>query len=229
MSFGHLLFGSANGTVNALGICVSNSGDVFCSGSVKDGAFYNALIFKIWNFNSNCNLSFNSQPINQYIVPGNNAQFIVSVSGNNITYQWQNDTGLGFQNINAGQYSGANDDSLIVSNISGLNNNENFRCIIISGSCSDTSIVAQLTINTTGIAETVDENGFVIYPNPVSDFITLKVNNTFFNKNYSIIDQLGRTVISGKINSESSTINMSELARGIYHFRIETETRSQLI
>ena len=221
MSFGHLLFGSANGTVNALGICVSNSGDVFCSGSVKDGAFYNALIFKICNFNSNCNLSFNSQPINQYIVPGNNAQFIVSVSGNNITYQWQNDTGLGFQNINnAGQCSGANDDSLIVSNISGLNNNENFRCIITSGSCSDTSIVAQLTINTTGIAETVDENGFVIYPNPVSDFITLKVNNTFFNKNYSIIDQLGRTVISGKINSESSTINMSELARGIYHFRI---------
>ena len=116
----------------------------------------------------------------QYIVPGNNAQFIVSVSGNNITYQWQNDTGLGFQNINnAGQCSGANDDSLIVSNISGLNNNENFRCIITSGSCSDTSIVAQLTINTTGIAETVDENGFVIYPNPVSDFITLKVNNTF--------------------------------------------------
>ena len=184
-------------------------------------SYDNALIFKVCDFNSNCILSFNSQPINQNILPGNNAQFIVSVSGNNVTYQWQTDIGLGFQNLsNAGQYSGVTNDSLTVSNISSLNSNQNFRCIISSGSCSDTSIVAVLTLNTTGISEFVNDKGFVIYPNPINDFVTIKVNNALLNNSYSVIDQLGRTVLSGKISSETTTIDFIDLASGIYHFRL---------
>ena len=66
----------------------------------------------------------------------------------------------------------------------------------------------------------VNDMGFVIYPNPINDFVTIKVKNTSLNKNYSVIDQLGRTVLSGKISSETTTINFNDLASGIYHFRL---------
>ena len=45
------------------------------------------------------------------------------------TFTWQTDQGAGFQNVtNGGQYLGANNDTLIVSDATMANNNQQFRC-----------------------------------------------------------------------------------------------------
>ena len=169
-----------------------------------------------------CKESIISQPSNQNIIPGNNAQFVVATNNSNASYQWQTDLGFGFQNLsNAGQYSGVTNDTLMISNITILNNNQNFRCIISNGSCTDSSVVVNLTINTTGISEIISASDFVIYPNPANDFLNLKVKAALLNNTYTFIDQLGRIVLSGKINTETSTINIRELSKGIYYFRFK--------
>ena len=102
-----------------------------------------------------CSSSVTTQPINQMVNISNNAQFTTVFSDPLATYQWQTDLGLGFQNLNnVGQYSGATNNTLIIANTTLNNNNQPFRCIISSSSCSDTSDTAVLTVlNNVGIHE----------------------------------------------------------------------------
>lgn len=96
-----------------------------------------------------CQVSVNTQPQSQTVNSGQTAQFVTSTSASNPTYQWQTDLGLGWQNLsNSGQYSGVSTNSLTVSNVNVSNNNQTFRCIITSGSCSNTTDAATLTVNT---------------------------------------------------------------------------------
>jgi hypothetical protein len=63
-------------------------------------------------------------------------------------------------------------------------------------------------------------NSFQIYPNPAGDNITINVPANLLGSTYSIADQKGRILISGKITTEISNINISELYDGIYTLKI---------
>jgi hypothetical protein len=163
-----------------------------------------------------------SQPTNQTVNINNNAQFIVSSSDPSATYQWQTDLGVGFQNLNSvGQYSGTTNDTLTVSNVTMSNNNQPFRCIISSASCTDTSNTAILTVNNNvGINETIQENLFSVFPNPAQSVINIKADSKFIGQIYSIYDNTGRVVLTGKLNSENTTIELDNLSGGIYLFSV---------
>ncbi|NBP75487.1 MAG: LamG domain-containing protein, partial [Crocinitomicaceae bacterium] len=115
-----------------------------------------------------------TQPASQSTNISNNAQFIVGSSGSNAIYQWQTNLGFGFQNLNnAGQYNGTTSSTLSVINLSMSNNNQVFRCIISSGSCTDTSNVAVLTVaNNAGIND-LSASKLSIYPNPTNGDFTI--------------------------------------------------------
>ena len=169
-----------------------------------------------------CQLSVNSQPSNQNININNNAQFIVSSSDPSATYQWQTDLGVGFQNLSSvGQYSGTTNDTLTVSNVTLSNNNQPFRSIVSSGSCSDTSNIAVLTVNNNvGIDESSQDNLFSVFPNPARSVINLKAESKIIGQIYSIYDNTGRVVLTGRLNSENTTIELSNLSGGIYMFSV---------
>ena len=169
-----------------------------------------------------CQLSVNTQPTNQTINENNNAQFVVSSSDPGATYQWQTDLGVGYQNLNSvGQYSGTTNDTLTVSNVTMSNNNQPFRCIVSSGSCSDTSNVAVLTVNNNvGINENKQDNLFSVFPNPAQSVINVKADSKLLGQVYSIYDNTGRVVLTGKLNSENTTIELGNLQGGVYMFRI---------
>jgi hypothetical protein len=170
-----------------------------------------------------CQLSINSQPTNQTITVNNNAQFAVSSSDPNATYQWQTDLGVGFQNLSSvGQYSGVTNDTLTVSYVTFANNNQPFRCIVSSGSCSDTSNVAVLTVNNNvGINEISANQLFSVYPNPTSTVINLKSDVQLLGATYFIYDNLGKTILSGKVTSENMPIDLNQLAEGNYLIGID--------
>jgi hypothetical protein len=177
---------------------------------------------EITDLYNSCQLAVNIQPANQTININNNAQFIVGSSDTNATYQWQTDLGLGFQNISSlGQYSGTTNDTLSVANVAMNNDNQQFRCIINSGLCADTSNVAVLTINNNvGIHETAQHKLFSVFPNPAHNIINVKADYTLIGSAYTIYDNTGKAVQSGKINAANTTIELSNLSGGVYLFSI---------
>ena len=194
------------------------------NGKLDDIGIWNRALTQqeITDLYNGCQLSVNTQPTNQTINVNNNAQFLVSSSDTSATYQWQTDLGVGFQNLNSvGQYSGTTNDTLTVSNVTMSNNNQPFRCIVTSGSCSDTSNVAILTVNNNvGINENTQDNLFSVFPNPAESVINVKTDSKLIGDVYSIYDNTGRVVLTGKLNSQNTTIELGNLSGGIYMFSV---------
>jgi hypothetical protein len=196
--------------------------------------YYEGLMddFGIWNraltqqeitdLYNGCPLSVTTQPANQTININNNVQFVAGSSDPNATYQWQTDLGVGFQNLNSvGQYSGTTTNTLTVSNVTMSNNNQPFRCIVNSGTCSDTSDVAVLTVNNNASIDDISQDKlFSIYPNPAQNQIQLKVDADLIGNSYTIIDNTGRIILSDEINSENTIIELNGLSDGAYVMRI---------
>jgi plastocyanin len=83
-----------------------------------------------------------------------------------------------------------------------------------------------IIVNTsTGIKENQSQINISVYPNPASDFITVKANIDLSSSPYSIIDQAGRQVLTGKLNSEVTFIEISQFEKGIYLFQVAGQRR----
>ena len=190
------------------------------SGKIDDIGIWNRALTQqeITDLYNGCQLTVNTQPNSQTININNNAQFTVGSSDPSATYQWQTDLGVGFQNLNnVGQYSGTANDTLSIANTTLSNNNQPFRCIISSGTCTDTSNVAILAVNNNvGINEFTQDNLFSVYPNPAKSQINVKADATLLGSVYTVYDNTGKVVLSGKINSENTVIELVNLSGGVY-------------
>jgi hypothetical protein len=81
----------------------------------------------------------------------------------------------------------------------------------IGGSYVDTCSTPQ------GVSDVASENGISIYPNPVSDNLTIEISAFNSEKKYlSIYNVLGERMLKSQITNSKSQINVSGLARGIY-------------
>jgi len=88
-----------------------------------------------------------SNPQNVHTSVGQTVHYSINSSFLPVAYQWQLDSGLGFVDIiNSGLYSGANSSNLIINAVLQSNDNNLFRCIISTANCSDTSLIANLSI-----------------------------------------------------------------------------------
>ena len=205
-------------------MAVNNNFPYWLNGKIDDIGVWNRALTQqeVTDLYNGCQLAVNSQPASQTININNTAQFVVGSSDPGATYQWQTDLGVGFQNLNSvGQYSGTTNDTLTVSNVTISNNNQPFRCIVYSGSCSDTSNVAVLTVNNNvGINETSQDKLFSVFPNPAQSVINVKADSKLIGSVYSIYDNTGRVVLTGKLNSQSTTIELGNLSGGIYMFSV---------
>jgi hypothetical protein len=64
-----------------------------------------------------------------------------------------------------------------------------------------------------------------IYPNPVSDVISIKSNNYIQGSTYIIFDQFGRQVLTGKLTSKITSVNVEQLPRGLYFLQIGEKSK----
>ena len=163
-----------------------------------------------------------SQPINQTVNIGNNAQFQFLTSGSLLNYQWQMDVGIGYVNLsNAGQFSGADTNLLTVSNVNMANNNTNFRCIITeSSTCKDTTNSVKLFVSSgTSIIE--QTNSLInLYPNPTSDFVTISLDNKSKGQ-VIVLDLLGKVVLNKQFNSNQIQLSLKSIeSKGTYLVKI---------
>jgi hypothetical protein len=181
---------------------------------ITSGSCADTSTVAVLNVNS-CPLAILNQPVSQMSTLGNNIQFTIGTNDPNATYQWQSDLGLGYQNLSdAGQYSGATNDSLTVSNVSLINNNQYFRCIIQSIACSDTdtSSVAVLSVNNMTSVDTYSQsNALHIFPNPAKDHITIHYGNLAMMSGYrvKIENTLGQVVYQNYITHPGDYLDIS--------------------
>ena len=117
------------------------SGSINCSGSTTS----NAVLF-----NEDPNPFISSQPVDQYVCPGDNAVFSVTASGSGLTYQWQVNTGGGFVNVTTGGvYSGATSATLNITGATSGMDGYTYQCIINGSICTGTSITNTVTLHGT--------------------------------------------------------------------------------
>ena len=68
---------------------------------------------------------------------------------------------------------------------------------------------------TTSIGEITKTEAY-IYPNPTNEVIYLNTDASFMGQSYILIDNLGRQVLSGKIGSLNTEIEVNNFAKGTY-------------
>ena len=98
--------------------------------------------------------------------------------------------------------------------------------IVYTTSTGTTGSVAQgveqaYEISSVGIKETALNISLSIFPNPTSDYLTLKVedyNNEALS--YNLIDEQGKLVLNEQITTQDTQVAMSTLARGAYFINI---------
>ena len=98
--------------------------------------------------------------------------------------------------------------------------------IVYSTNTGTTGSVAQgveqaYEISSVGIKETALNISLSVFPNPTSDFLTLKVqdyNNEALS--YNLLDEQGKLVLNEQIITQDTQVAMSTLARGAYFINI---------
>jgi hypothetical protein len=66
-----------------------------------------------------------------------------------------------------------------------------------------------------------EKNKIFLYPNPVQDELNLRVDMPIQGLTYRVFDLSGRSILSGKIHSETMQIQMQNLQKGTYVLRVE--------
>jgi hypothetical protein len=77
-------------------------------------------------------------------------------------------------------------------------------------------------IETTAAAltETVDEESILLYPNPATNDVFVRVEPHDVGMDFQITDALGKVVLTGKIQSTQFTIDLENICSGLYLFHL---------
>jgi concanavalin A-like lectin/glucanase superfamily protein/type IX secretion system substrate protein len=80
----------------------------------------------------------------------------------------------------------------------------------------------------TGLDEDLIQEGIQLFPNPTRGEINVQVTMDYLGKDFAIYDQLGKTMLKGKIVELISKIQLDQLPNGVYSFSIGSEHRKSI-
>jgi hypothetical protein len=72
-----------------------------------------------------------------------------------------------------------------------------------------------------GISTSQNEDNILIYPNPATQEFILSVSSESIGKTYKIVDQFGKIVKTGRIESEKHIISIQGIENGYYTISID--------
>jgi hypothetical protein len=88
--------------------------------------------------------------------------------------------------------------------------------------CNNFATVTQSVSLCTGFVASsgVETNLITIYPNPSAGIFNVTSNYISENSNLEIYNSMGQLILSQKIRSKNSTVDLSKYADGLYHFKV---------
>jgi hypothetical protein len=104
--------------------------------------------------------------------------------------------------------------------------------IVNPNSCDPTRVVgydvsrSNIVNNGVNGIESVTINDVHIYPNPTSKDLSIEINPELIGKEYFLTDNTGRIILSGQFRATKETINMEEVAAGVYFINVNGKTKS---
>lgn len=155
---GDLWTNVANGTPSGITYTGATTGTLTVNGSATVSAYY----YRCKILNGGCYIysntvslaitnvpSITTQPTNQSVTTAQTATYTVAATGAS-TYQWQENTGSGWNNItNGGVYAGATGASFTITNPPTSMNAYQYRCIVTNSCGNVNSNAATLTVTNT--------------------------------------------------------------------------------
>jgi hypothetical protein len=153
-----------------------------------------------------------TQPGDVQVCPGDAASFTVAASGSNLSYQWEEDSGSGFNALSdGGIYSGANSATLnLASTTLGMNGNQ-YRVIVSSTDCPNTTFsnIVVLNINTSPVIVSAPTDVYVCQLDPISFSVTASGTGLAYqwqeNTGSGFVDVVDNIIYSG---SNTPTLNI---------------------
>ena len=127
----------------------------------------------------------------------------VSVTVNQNSTATLNETGLDSVNVNGIWYDQNGQYTQVIPNAAGC----------------DSTITINVSLSFTGVSELSDQY-FSIFPNPATSIIHVKADAELLGMSYSIYDNRGKVVLSGRLNAENTSISLNNLSDGIYMLSI---------
>ena len=95
-----------------------------------------------------------------------------------------------------------------------------YTAVIPNAAGCDSTITLDLSLDFTGINEFSEDNLFTVFPNPAQSVINVNADSKLIGHVYSIYDNTGRVVLTGKLNSQNTIIELGALSGGIYMFSV---------
>ncbi len=162
-----------------------------------------------------------TQPVRVNTHVGGNAVYSIVSTIAGGTYQWQQDGGTGYVSLtNSGPYSGVFTSTLTVTGVTAGIIGSHYRCLVSnSWGCYDTSNQALLT---TGLDDIDITSNILLYPNPATDELSIRLPNSIDDATVEIFNQLGVLVQEEKINLTETTLKVQNIPPGIYYVKIIT-------
>jgi hypothetical protein len=179
---------------------------ISASGEVQNATF--GTSYTVSASNQFCSSTFseafsvsNVTTINTAVTVNDN---VLTATQTGATYQW-------FNCANNQAISGATGISYTATA------NGNYRVQITLNGCVAQSECAEVT--TLGQLEKT-EALILAYPNPTNDVLNVVGLLDFIGREYTLMDQLGRKIITGMVEEESLQLSLGDLPTGIYTFRL---------
>jgi len=97
----------------------------------------------------------------------------------------------------------------------------------IKGNTVSLGSLTVTSCNVTGLSNSSVAEKFSVYPNPTSDFISVK-NTTGSRQNFQLIDLSGREALIGTISPNTSKVDLTTLSPGIYFMKF-TSKNEQIV
>lgn len=160
------------------------------------------------------NTIFNSANDWNLLINNPSANFSESISGNTATFT--NSSSSVNSSLNYYWDFGDGNTSSVQNPSHTYTTNGTYTVTLIASNCifSDT-ITNTIQIGTNSMDENTHTN-FEFYPNPTTHQITINVEKQLLGSVYTIYDYTGKSILTGKILSEQSVIDLGDLSKGIY-------------